>query len=845
MTRPGSGAPGGLSAEVSTDDTRQRSWWLSRVCIAAALLVAVGWQGGVDHRAVQIIWALAAVTWLASLRHLPTRSGRTTAAWVWLGLGGYTLVQLLPLPRGLVEVLHPSAVAISDAGRAALGAAPLSSLPLAIAPADAAFQGALYLVAGSLASLYGFGLMRPGGRANARYDGEWLGWVCAAAAVLWTFAYGRWASTMIPVGLRNSLRNAAMINPNHLAGICALGLAFWFGQMITGLDLAKRNMRLLVSVLLGGVALLTGSRGGVLACVFVAIATLALRPVPTRRSRVTNAELMMQSRIEFWLKVATGTAVAALCAVPFVEAEILPTLAENAPQGKTDMLRVVAAHIGEGWLFGQAPGSLPVTAGLSELMPNRRIDFAENLVLQRFYDQGLWGALPFFGVLAWLFSSSATRLKRGAVGLAPWFACAALLLQNLADFSLEIAGGLVPFLIASVQFERLLRARKRSSAAPAPRTRRYRLLTLGVTGLALASSGMLLANTQGALSRASFARLGPASLETARADTLTHFSHDFHAFFLLCRKTVEARQLKEAKDVCNRAVALRPESRAARLLRFAAAVDLDETATLNDDLRRLLSVDDDSFASAVTICGQQSRAATALVALIPELHDRALAVGKLLVKTRPDLVEQLALRLREVRPQERNALELLLGRLYLQRGHVREADAIATGLIAQPKTKLQGWSLQADIFVRQAKHADAFVLYEYVCRETAQREPCVRALSQARKAMPAEDALQHLRRSFVRLRRDLVVAFSYWIAIGHLQYELKQYRDAVSSSHRALGLLRNDPAALQLEAKAYLAESDWRAARRAVNLMPEEGRWGRARLELAHEVSRTRAADRF
>ena len=195
---------------------------VGRWALMAALVVGVFWHGGVDHSAVGVVLLLVGVAWATSAFDPPHRAPGSRIGWLWLALGVYTAAQLLPLPRDLVMVLHPYAVEISDKGRGALGLAPLSSLPIALAPGDAAFQAVLYLVAGVLSLTGGATLMHRGGRSDANALLRGIIWVALISGGFWLLAHGRGIGYRMPPEARAVARFLSFRSANHQAGLMVI-----------------------------------------------------------------------------------------------------------------------------------------------------------------------------------------------------------------------------------------------------------------------------------------------------------------------------------------------------------------------------------------------------------------------------------------------------------------------------------------------------------------------------------------------------------------------------------------------------------------------------------------------
>ena len=840
-------APGkGLAAEVSTDSRRRMADRVTITAFTVAMVVVMLWQGGVNSAALWVLWGLTAVSWFASLAHVPTSASRLTLPWLWLGMGCLYGLQIVPLPRFIVALLHPGALALSDSGRQALGLPLAEFLPLASSPAETAAQGATFMITGSLVALYGHHLMRPNGRRMASHHGTYIGILCIISGLLWGFSYAPWMSKMVPAGLRWTLRDFALINPNHQAGVCVVGIALMMRSVLRSYDLSKRNLYLFGAVLLGGLAFLTGSKGGVLASLFVAIGSLATMRHRWRHSRMAKEELAYRTRIELGLKVSTAGLIVGLALVPFIEAEILPELVVREKINKVELLREASDLIGDGWLLGEGAGALPVLAGVKSVAAAQRMDFMENMVLQRLLDNGLLGAILFFAVLASMLARTVSTMVRGAAGWGPWLAICGLLLQNLADFSIEITFGMLLLLTMSIHVERL-HVRSAEEKRVHRSARRYRRRLLIGTAAAICASGVMLSMGSAHWSRGLLSRLSPLSLAEARSQTANHYLHSDFAFLSLCRKAVKTKQFKEALPYCDRAIELRPESSAARLLRLATEIDGGRPTHVQQDLKALLSRPSPQRDEAIELCARFESAERELYRLMPDLEPKvALAVARKLFPKRPDMVERLVFEIRKVKPNQVSPVEALLARIYIQRGHNRAADRIATQLIKNPQTTNAGWEVQAELLLRAKNYDSAFKLFNSVCNERqVSSNACVRALLIAQHAMGYDQTLRYANKAYLRLRQVPEHAYIHWMTLAKLHLDNRRYERAISSARRALGLKRNDPKALVLEAESHLAISDWRAAHRAIKLLPKKGRWAEKAADLAHEVSQTRGGQTY
>ena len=220
--------------KLDRDETRplrHRARWVLRGLLAAALAVAILATGGASWSAVAAIWVLLVAAAPAAMIAVPNKPPRVFLGLLWLVLGAFVTLQLLPLPRVLVEVLQPKAVELSDLGRAALGLPPASFLALALAPGDAALQGAVYLLGAALALLGSIALSGHDGRRAIHWTSNVVLGLAVASAFAWICAYTSPLTDFVPGGLSRKLAVLCFVNANQEAALLNLGIAMGLSRM--------------------------------------------------------------------------------------------------------------------------------------------------------------------------------------------------------------------------------------------------------------------------------------------------------------------------------------------------------------------------------------------------------------------------------------------------------------------------------------------------------------------------------------------------------------------------------------------------------------------------------------
>lgn len=810
--------------------------------LTLTLLVAMFWQGGVEPAAMAALFVLGALTWPLIWSARPHRRPDSTFAWLWVALGTYTSLLLVPLPRGLVAGVHPRAVAISDAGRAALGLGPASSLPLALAPGEAAFQGALYLLAGAFGLMLAAHFTRPGSRVDVRQIARFLVWPIAVSAVLWVVGWQPAVAGLLPHEVARMVRSLVFVNANHQAAVEVVGLTLALGAAMDARNERVSTIYGAVSAVLGLAVLLTTSRGGILAAFFALALTGYSMPQPHPHMRREERDRRASKRQRNLLAVLSVVIVMVVATLPLLEPE-LEFLGEDniLEHTKLHMMGRTFGFLGDGWLFGQGPGALPVAVATAIPDMPSRLDFAENIVADRLLSGGLWGGLTFLLALAWL-TGSLVRTKRRYPGYTPlWIAMCALLVHELVDFSMEVAGGLLLFMVVATLAERLRPRRKHRASSDRPGGSKRRLVP-GQVGAAfsLGLGALLLLQSQGNLSRQVDQSLAELSAQQTADRIADGLLHQHQAWYLLGRRRLDEGRLAEAGKALDRAMALRPASAHARLFRFAVRVKNGDVDAALQDLVVLLGAPKETFEQTMAICVDSGQGSELLQRVIPMAPERSYDIGRYLFARRPDLLEQVALALRRADPDRRFAIEGLRAQLYIRRGLFEPVRRISAALMANPDTELAGWSLEASVLVRTGRPYEAFHLFKEVCDHWPHDETaCLGAINAILLAERPKQALAYIRGRFPQMRSTPFWAAQYWRALSRAYLQLNRADDALMAAERVLGYARGDREARELLVRAKIMLGDRQGARQQLDSLRVESPTDPAMVELSRAVSAT------
>lgn len=758
----------------------------SRTLLLSACSVAVLWQGGAAPAAVAVVTLLVIAAWAASWLASPRRRPTVEAAWLWFGLAAWTALLAVPLPRGIVQRLHPLAISLSDAGRVAMGAAPLDWLPVALAPGDAALQAVVYALAGVVGALTANAFHGSHSRRFLQVAASSVIVTAIAAAALRYIAADLIPTGALPAVLAPLVDPIAIVNGNHMAGFLVFAFALALGLAVHAPTTLMQTSYGAGALLTGTLALMTGSRGGMLALGIAVLGVLVSTPRPPRYMRTDRRELENQAR---WRAVLGGIVLllaGAIAALPVIEVELRDT--DVSSDGKVKLLLHAPELVAQAPLLGWGPGSLPVVLwkqGASEA----RQDFAENFVVERLLDQGLVGGCLFLLALAWI-ALRYHRLTPRVYAIKPFvLAPGVLLCANLVDFSTELLGGLLPLaLICAFVEQTYVRSARQHEGLQHRRTAAHRKLILG-TGLALlltASVGLAL--VPGQLTRDTEARLAGRSASEIKALVADRFAYHPYAFYLAGRALVAEERLPEASLALDRAIALRSTSKHARLFRFASRLESGMIPGAADDLQWLLESDHETRGQALQVCERSKRAEELLVEVMQRMPKRSAELATYFIDKRPDLVEQVAVALRKRYPDKRFGIEAMRAILYIRRGVTAPARQIAAELMADPDAVLDGYYVEGMLRHQAGKTYEAFHLFKTVCDAGRNTDSCALAAESILQSQRPAQALEYIRSRWTAMRAHPPAAAQYHSWVARAQSQLERWDEALDAARMAYNL---------------------------------------------------------
>jgi len=404
--------------------------------MTVALMVSPQLLGGVFPWAVAIICLLAGVAGILASRQIEIidfrRRSPTLLDWMMLVALAWTGVQLIPLPATLVGILVPESVDAWRSNAPLFGESPRSFFPMSLDPgatrlevAKGAAIVAIYLAARVFAESHQHRRVLKAVAASA------------IAMALVAFAH-KLAGASAVFGLyepvyASSRLLAPLMNENHLGGLMALA-----SPIAVGLALDARTVEKRIGWEVGGglcalAAVLSFSRGGILALAIgmaLFIAVYAARLTRSDRS-------ILRSRAVPILIV--GALAIVLVAVGLQGSNLARELSHRhniAPKfaGAVAALPVIASHP----IAGVGRGGFSA-AFVAEQGTDKRYFYPENLPVQWASEWGIPIALALLVIVIWSIGRG-FRLRRSWARLGGLAGLVAIGIHQVADFSLELVG---------------------------------------------------------------------------------------------------------------------------------------------------------------------------------------------------------------------------------------------------------------------------------------------------------------------------------------------------------------------------------------------------------------------
>lgn len=574
------------------------TWLLGALLVGAPQLLGGVLPWTVNAIAIMSLLCLA----LVGLRAPALERHSPRFAVVMLIMAGWTLLQVLPLPCGVVELLAPDSAAKQRAIDALLQL-PAASCTLSQDPAGTR-EELLKLLSLTATFVCAWGFAASGGWRRLFLIIGISSFAISAVALLhgvleWKSVFGLYR----PVGVSGSWLLAPLMNPNNLGAFAALGAPLWIGLSYRETRPKLRWFGYAATAVTSLVALLSLSRGaiGQLFAGYALMGWVLLRHRLRSRRASSRGTRTAAGRV--------GLTVSGLAGLGLGFFMVGKEALQQFEGGQLDKLSLSVAALrfaGEHPWVGVGRGAFS-SAFIGAEGAVTRYRYPENFVVQWLAE---WGIPMGLFLLAAIGVELVQRGKpRDSLARAGAL-CAlyAFALQNLVDFGFELLGVAT---VAVALFAGCIAPLPQRSATAAPSRKRFTLtvVTLGLAAASLVWIGPRLASdsvstltsqlraTMASSDRAKFRAEAQRALKLhpsepvlsllVASESLAH--RDPKTFAWLNRSMQLAPQWARPHHLAFRWLWQRGQGRQALLeLRHAAAIDLDMVI---EDVCRLGNVD--------------------------------------------------------------------------------------------------------------------------------------------------------------------------------------------------------------------------------------------------------------
>ncbi len=477
----------------------------------------------------QQVWALVPLGALATLLAALSFEGLRSVprpAWLLVGLIAYTLFQLAPLPAGVVERLSPAAAELWRATTTVLKEPAAATMSLSVDPQATALEALKWWI--YLAALLGAVSLR---RSRGPLPLANLVFVSAALVALLTLLHGaldlhRVYGLYQPSFTTERWQRGPLLNSNNLAAYLNLGLGVTAGLLGSGRVGLPRWVLALGALIMATAVLLSGSRAGLavmgLLVLGFCIGLVALSGLGGRVRRISLGVLAMSLLATVAALALAGDRLLA----DWLGQDISRKIA--AWRWTLDLIRAYP-WVGVG--RGAYETAFPMYRGSLGYDWTSVFAYPENVALQWIAEWGLLiGGVGLLGS-GWLLAVTLRQARRARLKLGLALGCGALLLQNAADLSSEVAGVMVALVVALAalggtaepEVSPVGQSARSVAAAYTRGGRRFgHALLMGLIGLALVGLGLARGRDPAREERATLARDYHA-LDARSPSALTRF----------------------------------------------------------------------------------------------------------------------------------------------------------------------------------------------------------------------------------------------------------------------------------------------------------------------------------
>lgn len=411
----------------------------------AALTLAVLLVGGAPRwamTAIAVPLAVAVAATVTSRRKLASISPLMVVLTLALGI---TLLQLVPLPRGLVAALNPHGVELRETGLDLIGQTAGAWQPISLDVAGTLHGAAMIVLMIGIAFI--------GLRITAADKGRF--WICAAIALLagvvalLTGAHVALGAKTLYGWYRPTEASPALfgplLNPNHFGGFMAMGALLSAGLFVHDARASLRRVGwAALTLLCVATTMLSQSRGAVLSlglgALAFAIAMLGQRLGAGPQRRKPAGE-MWRTKIPMAVFATCVVALVIYSSAEKVSSQIIDThITELGDRhSKFAAWRSSMTLVAETPWVGIGRGALePVFTRVHGASSYHTFSHLENEYVQAVVEWGVVGAVLIGVFMMWLVLSMVRRWHRGPLAASALGALLAVAAQNAVDFSLSL-----------------------------------------------------------------------------------------------------------------------------------------------------------------------------------------------------------------------------------------------------------------------------------------------------------------------------------------------------------------------------------------------------------------------
>ncbi len=757
-----------------------------------------------------------------------------------VALVAFTALQILPLPSWLVAILSPQAHEI----RASLCTSLLASAVPGFMPISIDVSGTLLALMKVTAAAMTFIAVRQRVRMEGSRDVLWCvvvsGLFVAVVSLLHRLTgWDRVYDIYEPLHVHTSPLPAPFLNSNHLAGALGLSVSVTVGLALDEQDMYKRVSLLVAAGFTGAALLLTLSRGGILCFIAGQVLFIVLRLYRKLvHSRSTKGEAPRELAA---LPLALGVAVAAGSYVA------LRSIVQEFTDGDTSKFRIwqdAFPMLRDYWLTGSGRGTFQLAYTAYQKMPDEATyTHPENFLTNWLGDWGMVAGSLIVLYLAAVIVLGLLRPPRRSRNAGALVALFALLVQNFADFGLELPGILLPTMVClGVETVRLeMWAERKLGRRLAPALSGKISMWLGLTGAtaAIVLVGAGLAYLHGHSLDKDDARLRGIDMEEGNdsrfeeelARAMARHPADYHLPQLGGIRRFHGRRgeplplLERSLDLFPRAAVshLYVARTLARMGRVdQALVEYMETVRWRPSLSPLAADEVIALAGGFDVARRWAR----MPADRPLVYE-ALAEGYLRARM-PDearLADEAALRANPlaVAPLCRTI------RRYIEEGMHDEAVELARRLATVPGEQAVALFLEAEVAHARGNDGQAIDLYKRSIDLDPGRRATYLALAKLLADRDERDALMEVLASFVATAKDersrgeaLLTRAGYELKLGMSNQALSSYIEASMSLPDSVQAFK---AIAQLQEKRGDSIAALAAYRELARIEPDEPRW--------------------